>query len=308
MDGLAPANENGEYQRPESKHKNAKLPKRISIENGKEENLPRLIIGRSCPWAHRTWLVYELRSLNEKLVLIKANVDTSAGLWKLNPKWLECESLLELYKKCQSKPNLRATVPVIIDPTGTNNSNPEILGNESSQLIDLLNIWPTDKHSVNLSPLELKDEIFYWKHFLQESVNNGVYKCGFARNQRSYEKASNTLFESLKKIDIHLSKKGPWLCGEKLTIADVCLFPTLIRWEMIYSPLFNCGKIPLWFFENIWEWRKRFYNLPRVSSTCDSLEWRKDYFGALFPLRPNGIIPSGPSLSKLVNAQTKTIR
>ena len=124
---------------------------------------------------------------------------------------------------------------------------------ESAQLVETMNSWPTYNDSSDFYPKELHDEIDKWQLFLQEPVNNGVYKCGFARNQRAYEKASENLFNSLNKIEKSLSIKGPWLCGEKLTLADIRLFPTIIRWEMVYQPLFGCSQEPLWSFPNLWE-------------------------------------------------------
>ena len=80
------------------------------------------------------------------------------------------------------------------------------------------------------------------------------------------------------------------------------LFPTLIRWELVYAPLFGCSRHPLWHYPHLWAWRKRFYALPGVADTCDGNAWRHDYFGALFPLNPGGIVPAGPDLSTLVNS------
>ena len=139
-------------------------------------------------------------------------------------------------------------------------------------------------------------------------VNDGVYRCGFARTQSAYEMSSNNLFDTLKKVNESLSKKGPWLCGKELTLADIRLFPTLIRWEMVYEPLFGCSKEPLWSFPFIWEWRQRLFAMKSISETCDSISWRKDYFGALFPLRPSNIVPCGPDLIKMVNAEPPTLK
>ena len=92
-----------------------------------------------------------------------------------------------------------------------------------------------------------------------------------------------------------------WLCGgERPSLADLCLFPTLIRWELVYAPLFGCGRQPLWQLPELWRWRACFYQLPGVAATCRPEAWRRDYFGALFPLHPSGIIPAGPDLATLV--------
>ena len=84
------------------------------------------------------------------------------------------------------------------------------------------------------------------------------------------------------------------------------MFPTLIRWETVYAPLFGCSRQPLWQLPNIWRWRQQLLALPGVLATCDAKAWRHDYFGALFPLNPGGIVPAGPELSTLVNSGVPT--
>jgi putative glutathione S-transferase len=110
------------------------------------------------------------------------------------------------------------------------------------------------------------------------------------------------LFSALEQVEESLQTKGPWLCGEQLTLADVRLFPTLIRWEMVYAPLFGCSARPLWMFPALWGWRQRFFALAGVSESCNSQKWKRDYFGALFPLNPSGIVPDSPDLSRLIGA------
>ncbi len=302
MNGLAPADKEGNYIRPASNQLKAIIPSKQDLDNRSKDSLPHLIIGRSCPWAHRTWLVHKLRNLDQYLTIHVVDADHQGGRWKLDPPWLGCNSLIDLYKRCGSPPTHRATVPVLIDPDKTKDKSPLLLGNESAQLVEALNQWPSNKHAPDLAPIALKEEIENWQNILQYAVNDGVYRCGFARTQSAYDRASNELFSALEKVNQSLSSKGPWLCGEQITLADVRLFPTLIRWEMIYMPLFGCSQKPLWAFTKLWEWRQGLMRIPSIASTCDSSAWRKDYYGALFPLRPSHIIPSGPDLNQIVKA------
>ena len=303
MNGLAPCDSEGNYIRPKSKNRKLYEPCIENLEKRSKENLPTLIIGKSCPWAHRTWLVYKIKKLENKINLIIVNVNRNEGLWKFQNNYLGCSSLYELYKLCGESPSLRATVPTLIDPISNYKENkPRIIGNESSQLVKILNRWPNKENKINLEPKESINEIEKLTNVLQENINNGVYKCGFARNQSAYNDSSNKLFNTISNIEDILKGKGPWLCGEKMTLADIYLFPTLIRWEMVYSPLFRCTKIPLWKFPKIWEWRRNFLKVHKVSDTCDSEAWRDDYFGALFPLQPSNIVPSGPILKELVDS------
>ena len=301
MNGLGPTDQEGNYTRPISKYQSSSISLIPDLSSRTQGNLPTLIIGRSCPWAHRTWLTYELRGLSHTINLLIASANHQTGRWILKPPLLKKELLSELYIHCGSGPNLRATVPVLIDPKDPNLKTPRIIGNESTQLIRTLNQWPTNSPAIDLEPKELLTEINDWQNIIQPFINDGVYKCGFARNQNAYEKASENLFGTLKIVDQSLSEKGPWLCGEKLTLADIRLFPTIIRWETVYAPLFKCSQEPLWRFQNIISWRQKLFSIQNVRKTCNSKIWLNDYFGALFPLNPSSIIPQGPDLSQIVN-------
>ncbi len=301
MNGLAPADSNGNYCRKPSQALNAKVPGGTDLLSRSSQNLPVLIIGRSCPWAHRTWLLYELKDLRKSLNLLIAYPEYTEGLWKISPAWMDCQSLLGIYKLCDAPPIHRATVPALIDPKPANQKHPKLLGNESAQLVETMNNWPGAKNTFDFYPMELQNEIDQLQSLIQESINNGVYKCGFARNQRAYENASEHLFNALHRLNIRLASKGPWLCGERLTLADIRLFPTMIRWESIYSPLFKCSEKPLTSFPKLLDWRKNFYNLANVSKTCNTVSWREDYYGALFPLNPNNIIPKGASIEEIIS-------
>ena len=296
MGGLGPADHEGNYRRPAGDHLTATLPAQPLEGRGKDHRA-RLILGRSCPWAHRTWLVHTLRQLGESLDLLMAKADHQGGRWQLDPPWRNCSTLLELYRHCGSPPSHRATVPVLVDPL-----EQRILGNESSQLVELLNRWPAAADAPDLAPADLGTAIAEWQELLQGNVNDGVYRCGFARNQTAYNQAESALFAALEEVERSLGSRGPWLCGDRLTLADLRLFPTLIRWESVYAPLFGCSRKQLWQLPNIWRWRQQLLALPGVMATCDAEAWRQDYFGALFPLNPGGIVPAGPELSTLVNS------
>ena len=300
MGGLGPADKDGNYTRPAGDHPLATLPSH-PLDGRSPAERPLLILGRSCPWAHRTWLIHTLRQLSDSLTVVMAKADHQAGRWQLDPPWQGCSSLLELYRHCGAPPSHRATVPVLVDPV-----EPRILGNESAQLVELLNRWPAETATTDLAPNDLNDAINTWQTLLQPCVNDGVYRCGFARNQTAYDRAVQDLFAALDRVETSLSSQGPWLCGQRLTLADLRLFPTLIRWEAVYAPLFGCSRRPLWQFPNIWTWRQRLFALPGVEATCDAEAWRQDYFGALFPLNPGGIVPAGPDLSTLVNSDVPT--
>ena len=301
MNGLAPADPNGNYKRPINLQKQIQIPTEKDLKNRTSNQLPGLIIGKSCPWAHRAWMIYEIKGLNKSINLHIAQVDNAGGRWILDPPIKGCKSLQDFYRECGNYQARRATVPILFDPGDKPESKSIIINNESAELIKILNNWPICDQEIDLYPRKSQNQINYWQTLIQENINNGVYKCGFARNQKAYEKASQDLFSSLDTIEKYLQSDGPWLCGKNLSIADIRLFPTMIRWESIYEPLFKCSDKPLSSFPNIIKWRKTLFNLYSIKNTCDTDVWRNDYFGALFPLNPSCIVPKGENISNIVN-------
>ena len=301
MNALAPSDSKGNYKRPENIQQEICIPTKEDLEKRELDQMPYLIIGQSCPWAHRVWIMHEIKGLKTTINLIIAKVNTAGGRWVFEPNLKGCKTLQELYKRCNNYETKRATVPMLFDPGIEANSKFRLINNESADLVNILNKWPISNNNLDLNPKKYNEKIVNWQNLIQENINNGVYKCGFSRNQKAYEKASEDLFSNLNIIEESLKSNGPWLCGADLTIADIKLFPTLIRWESVYEPLFKCSKRPIESFPNIIKWRKTIFNLYNIKKTCDADAWRKDYFGALFPLNPSGVIPKGESISKIVN-------
>ena len=301
MDRLAPSDSEGNYKRPQKLQQEIYIPNKEDLKKRDLNQIPYLLVGQSCPWAHRAWMMHQIKGLESTINLTIVEVNTSSGRWEFDPHFKGCKSLLELYKKCTSYQIKRATLPMLFDPGEGLNSKFRLINNESAELVEILNRWPINTNNIDLNPSKYYKKIANWHNLIQENINNGVYKCGFSRNQHAYEKASDSLFATLAIIEESLRSNGPWLCGEALTIADIRLFPTLIRWESIYEPLFKCSKKPIQSFPNIINWRKTLFNSYNIKNTCNADAWRKDYFGALFPLNPSSIIPKGESISKIVN-------
>lgn len=295
MQGLGPADSDGHYRRPAAAF--SALPPLPATAAEPQSHV--LIVGRSCPWAHRAWLVWTLRQLQDSIELLMVEPDPEAGRWRFNTPFLGCSTLQELYRRSGAAANQRATVPVLVDRS----SGRVVLG-ESARLIELLNQWPAPMTAPDLAPPELRAQVGSWRDLFQGAVNDGVYRCGFARNQAAYDRAEGELFAALDEAEaaLAMADAGPWLCGTHLTLADVQLFPTLIRLELVYAPLFGVSRRPLWQLPALWRWRQRMYGLPGVADTCCDQAWRHDYFGALFPLHPSGIVPAGPALVTLVQA------
>ncbi|MFN6351696.1 MAG: glutathione S-transferase C-terminal domain-containing protein [Cyanobacteriota bacterium] len=303
MGGLGPADARGHYRRPEGAY--TSLPPLPS--DAAHAQSYGLIVGRSCPWAHRAWLVWTLRGLEPTVRLLMVEPDPAAGRWRFPEPFLGCTSLAVAAAAAVEIRQARATVPLLVHLT-----TGQILVNESARVIELLNGWPAAATAPDLEPAGAREAITAWRERFQGAVNDGVYRCGFARSQQAYDDDQAALFAALEEADqaLHLQEQAGqrWLCTAELpSLADVVLFPTLIRWEMVYAPLFGCSQRPLWQMGALWRWRSRFFALAGVAATCAAAQWRQDYFGALFPLHPSGLIPAGPDLATLVNSAPPTL-
>ena len=294
MNGFAPSDLQGNYRRP-----SGILINKNHVFKGKNENT-YLLVGNSCPWCHRTLLIYKLKNLSKKVKVIFLEADINSGQWIFNEKFEGCETLHQFYKKAQKHNLFRSTLPLLFN---LQNDQIKILSNESSEIVKFLNSIKVDSSQKSLQISKCDQDLL---EIIHSDINNGVYKCGFARNQISYEEASKNLFEALTKIEKKFDKNlGNWICGEDLTYADIYLFPTIIRWELIYRQLFKCTEKEISDFKNIIKWRLRFFKLTKVSETCFDSEWKKDYYKALFPLNPNQIIPVLPSLKEIMQSLPK---
>ena len=294
MNGFAPSDLQGNYRRP-----SGILINKNHVFKGKNENT-YLLVGNSCPWCHRTLLIYKLKNLSKKVKVIFLEADINSGQWIFNEKFEGCDTLHQFYKKAQKHNLFRSTLPLLFN---LQNDQIKILSNESSEIVKFLNSIKVDSSQKSLQISKCDQDLL---EIIHSDINNGVYKCGFARNQISYEEASKNLFEALTKIEKKFDENlGNWICGEDLTYADIYLFPTIIRWELIYRQLFKCTEKEISDFKNIIKWRLRFFQLTQVSETCFDSEWKKDYYKALFPLNPNQIIPVLPCLREIMQSLPK---
>jgi putative glutathione S-transferase len=199
-------------------------------------------------------------------------------------------TLKDLYRLSQAGYRGKATVPVLWDAWEN-----KIINNESSEIIKILNGQFNDfafYKNIDLYPESLQSEIEAWNKKIYYSVNDGVYRCGFARTQLAYETACLEIFNTLDEIDIVLNEKS-YLCGDALTLADVQLFTTLFRFDAVYYGLFNCSIKRIADYPNISRYVQKIYNLDGVATTCNLEKVKIDYYSQLFPLNPSGIIPLG---------------
>ncbi|KAE9612226.1 hypothetical protein Lal_00022107 [Lupinus albus] len=301
MSQLAPSDPSGSYSRPVSKFR-LSGPTRTAATN------LHLYVGLPCPWAHRTLIVRALKGLEDAVPVSiaspgpngswefkRANGPGSAmvrpGLDMANG----CKTLKEVYGVRKNGYDGRSTVPMLWD-----NDSKDVVCNESYDIIELFNSGLNGLASnpdLDLSPPHLKEKIQQWYELIYPNVNNGVYRCGFAQSQEAYDRAVNELFSTLDKLEDHLASSR-YLCGDTLTLVDVCLFTTLIRFDLVYNVLFKCTKQKLYEYPNLHAYTCDIYQIPKVAATCNFTEIMDGYYKILFPLNPGSIRPIMPSSSE----------
>ncbi len=256
----------------------------------------RLYVGLGCPWAHRTLVVRSLKGLESAISVATVSPSPDAGIWVLDEPEYGCQTLPDLYAIARPGYQGRSTVPVLFDT-----QTQTIVNNESAEIIIMLNAELNEFSThpeLDLYPEPLREKIEYWNDKIYNAINNGVYRCGFAQSQTAYDTACNELFTTLDEIDAVL-ETNRYLCGNQLTLADVRLFTTLFRFDIVYHGLFKCNKRRIQDYQNLGPYLRDIYQLTGVADTCDLDSIKRDYYGNLFPLNPGGIIPLGPTITNL---------
>ena len=301
MSQLAPRNKAGEYIRPESQFRNWLGTETYPA----AANRYRLYVGLGCPWAHRTLVTRALKGLEQAIAVSIVYPSSDAGIWVLANPEEGCDTLPELYQLSQPGYKGRSTVPVLWD-----SQTKTIVNNESAEIIVMLNSALNEfatNADLNLYPDEWQEQIDRWNEKIYHNVNNGVYRCGFAQTQAAYDRACEELFTTLDEIDRVLATSR-YLCGDRLTLADVRLFTTLFRFDIVYYGLFKCNRRRIRDYDNIGGYLRDLYQLPGVADTCDLESVKRDYYGNLFPLNPGGIIPQGPDITNLLEPHQRERR
>ncbi len=295
MAQLAPGDPKGTYLRSDSQFRN------WITEDGDRTYPPatqryHLIVGESCPWAHRTVIVRKLKGLESVIPIETMLPDPASGGWRFQTPYQGCQTLRELYQKLSPGYSGRSTVPMLWDTVSQT-----IVNNESSELIlnfnSAFNAFATNPQ-LDLYPPELQESIEEWNTQIYTAVNNGVYRCGFARTQAAYAEACQTLFAMLDQINQALGTQR-YLGGDQITLADIRLFTTLIRFDLVYYSLFRCNQRRIQDYPHLYAYLRDLYQHPGMAETCDLEAVKRGYYSSLFPLNPGGLVPVGPDLSYL---------
>ncbi len=256
-----------------------------------------LYVSLACPWAHRTLIARKLKRLEDAISLSVVDWHMGEHGWVFSdregtiPDTVNGASkLYQIYLKAKPDITGRVTVPVLWD-----RETQTIVNNESAEILRIFNraFDAFGDASVDLSPPELRAEIDAMNESIYESVNNGVYKCGFATKQKAYDEAFEVLFARLDRLEDHLSRER-YLVGGRVTEADWRLFTTLIRFDAVYHGHFKCNRRQIADYPNLFAYMLELYQWPGVRETVNFHHIKHHYYESHGTINPTGIVPRGP--------------
>ncbi|KAJ0457153.1 putative glutathione S-transferase, Thioredoxin-like superfamily, glutathione Transferase family [Helianthus annuus] len=273
-----------------------------------------LYVSYACPWASRCLAYLKIKGLDKAVDFTSVKPiwertkendehmgwvfpDTETEQPGAAPDHLNgAKTIRALYELASENYSGKYTVPVLWDK-----KLKTIVNNESEEIIRMLNTEFNEiakNPSLDLYPSHLQTQINELNAWIYSGINNGVYKCGFAKKQGPYEEAAKQLYEALDKCEEILGKQR-YICGDTLTEADVRLFVTLIRFDEVYAVHFKCNKKLLREYPNLFNYTKDLFQIPGMSSTVNMEHIKKHYYGSHPMINPYGIIPLGPNIDYL---------
>lgn len=253
-----------------------------------------LYVALACPWAHRTLIFRRLKQLEEVIgVSVVAPLMLEEG-WQFDedhPDPLHgAGRLYEVYLKAKPDYSGKVSVPVLWDK-----KRKTIVNNESAEIIRMLNsaFDAFTDSELDFYPEPLRDEIDAINQAVYETVNNGVYRAGFARKQNAYEEAVRALFDTLEDLDARLDEQR-FLVGRRLTEADWRLFTTLVRFDAVYYGHFKCNLKRIVDYSNLSAYLRDLYQIPGVKDTVSFDHIKRHYYCSHTSINPTQIVPLGP--------------
>ena len=260
-----------------------------------------LYVSMACPWAHRTLIFRKLKGLEKHISVSVVHPDMVENGWEFRPDSEQHRDHLhgfrfmhQVYTKAAPEYSGRVTVPTLWDK-----KKETIASNESAEIIRMFNSAFDGLEGVRTDldfyPGALQEEIDTVNARIYDTVNNGVYKAGFATAQDKYEEAYNALFDSLDWLEERLSSQR-YLVGGRLTEADWRLFTTLIRFDAVYYSHFKCNRQRISDFPALSAYVRDLYQVPGVAETVDINQIKRHYYVSQRTINPTQIVPVGPEL------------
>jgi putative glutathione S-transferase len=259
-----------------------------------------LYVSLACPWAHRTLIFRGIKGLTEHIGVSVVHPDMLTDGWTFDPDFPGATGdtlyglpfARDIYLKDDPQASGRVTVPILWDT-----HRETIVSNESSEIIRMLNsaFDGLTGNSDDFWPVALQDEIEAVNERVYDTVNNGVYKSGFATTQDAYDAAVGPLFDSLDWLEDRLSRQR-YLVGDKITEADWRLFTTLVRFDSVYHLHFKCNRHRIIDYPNLWAYTRELHQWPGVAETVNLEHIVRHYHYSHETINPNRIIPINPVL------------
>lgn len=292
----------GEFEREASQIRNWIGAEGPTPDNAKrfpaEEDRYHLYVSYACPWAHRTLIVRVQKQLEKVIPVSAVSPMMLEHGWTFNESegstgdpLYDYEYLYQLYNR-HGEYTGRVTVPVLWDK-----QTEQIVNNESADIIRIFNSGfdAFTNSRVDLYPEVLRETIDEINERIYATVNNGVYRAGFATTQRAYEAAFVKLFDTLDWLEERLSIQR-YLTGKKLTEADWRLFTTLIRFDTVYYSHFKTNRRRIEDYPNLSNYLRDLYQIDFVSGTTNLHHIKQHYYFSHKTINPTQIIPLGPDI------------
>jgi len=258
-----------------------------------------LYVSLACPWAHRTLILRKLKKLDDAISVSVVAAPLESNGWTFDESEGStgdalngARTLADIYRLADRRFTGRVTVPVLWDKTRRT-----IVNNESSEIIRMMNSAFdafTDARA-DFYPPELRAEIDDVNAFVYRTINNGVYRAGFATTQAAYEEAFLSLFGALDAIEQRLASHR-YLIGGVITEADIRLFTTLVRFDAVYVGHFKCNLRRIADYPNLSNYLRDLYQTPGFGETVNLDHIKRHYYGSHRQINPTGIVPLGPAL------------
>jgi putative glutathione S-transferase len=259
-----------------------------------------LYVSYACPWAHRTLIFRTLKGLAAHISVDVVHPDMLDDGWTFATDFPGAtgDSLhgyafaRDIYTRADPAISGRVTVPILWD-----RERETIVSNESSEIIRMFNsaFDGITGNTADYWPEAMRDEIEAVNARIYDTLNNGVYKSGFAQTQEAYEAAVWPLFETLDWLEQRLSTRR-YLMGEAQTEADWRLFPTLVRFDSVYHGHFKCNRARIVDFPNLWAYTRELYQVPGIAETVRLDHIKRHYHYSHESINPYRIVPVGPAL------------
>lgn len=284
-DPIAKVGKMGDFQRPASSFRGTIRPHEA------QRDRYHLYVSYACPWAHRTLILRALKKLESVVGVSVTEPFMGPNGWSFHSKD-DPQYLAVVYLNHDPKYTGKITVPVLWDK-----KSKKIVNNESSEIIRILNS-SFENHTdsdIDLYPENLRKDIDEINEKIYRSINNGVYRTGFASTQPAYDKACKELFGALDEVEMILSRRN-FLTGPLFTEADVRLFTTLIRFDHVYHGHFKCNLRMLKDYQNLHAYMRSIYQIPEIRATCHFDHIKTHYYQSHDWINPTRIVPLGPDL------------